>query len=253
MQKAARMAALEEELEMKTCALKDRMNDLEDQRSALTQTISCMEELLNEQCSSFNQNIEVTLQRASDLNIQLEPETNTLLNVAEHIGNLGFHVWEAMKTLVKYTPVSLDPNTRTPWLILSKDLTCVRDRSTVKVPANPEKFQGPWVLGSEGFSRGSHSWDVAVPMEDWWVGVAPEAVSRYDPPRRGLGRSLQPLRRILLPPSWPGRRPARCPVDLQPPSDFRHGQRRALFFVFQTKTHTSTQSRTLSGKERTPF
>ena len=55
MQKAARMAALEEELEMKTCALKDRMNDLEDQRSALTQTISCMEELLNEQCSSFNQ------------------------------------------------------------------------------------------------------------------------------------------------------------------------------------------------------
>ncbi|XP_062323262.1 E3 ubiquitin-protein ligase TRIM35-like isoform X2 [Osmerus eperlanus] len=182
MQKAARMAALEEELEVKTRALKDRMNGLEDKRSALTQTISCIEELLNAQDSSFNQNIEVTLQRASDLNIQSEPETNTLLNVAKHIGNLAFHVWEEMKTLVKYTPVTLDPNTPTPWLILSKDLTSVRDRITVKVPPNPERFEGPWVLGSEGFSQGSHSWDVAVPMEDWWVGVAPEAVSRYDPP-----------------------------------------------------------------------
>ncbi|XP_067097377.1 uncharacterized protein [Osmerus mordax] len=111
MQKAARMAALEEELEVKTRALKDRMNGLEDKRSALTQTISCIEELLNAQDSSFNQqNIEVTLQRASDLNIQLEPETNTLLNVAKHIGNLGFHVWEEMKTLVKYTPVTLGPS-----------------------------------------------------------------------------------------------------------------------------------------------
>ncbi|XP_061078464.1 E3 ubiquitin-protein ligase TRIM35-like, partial [Conger conger] len=109
-----------------------------------------------------------------------EKVSGALIDVAKHLGNLKYRVWEKMLGTVQYTPVTLDPNTAHPDLSLSEDLTSVRDSDEKQqVPDNPERFDW-WgcVLGSEGFSSGRHCWDVEVGGGDWFVGVVKESISR---------------------------------------------------------------------------
>lgn len=82
----------------------------------------------------------------------------------------------------------LDPNTANSQLVLSEDLTCVRDRDEqeeedvdgVQLPDNPERFDRcPCVLGSVGYSTGTHIWDVDVGDSTFWMlGVTTESVKR---------------------------------------------------------------------------
>ncbi|KAG5830032.1 hypothetical protein ANANG_G00319020, partial [Anguilla anguilla] len=107
--------------------------------------------------------------------------SGALIDVAKHLGNLKFRVWEKMLEMVQYTPVVLDPNTAAPWLSLSDDLTTVRHTGTEqKYPDNPERFElCVFVLGSEGFTSGTHSWEVKVGNKlGWDIGVAKESISR---------------------------------------------------------------------------
>ncbi|XP_061098795.1 zinc-binding protein A33-like, partial [Conger conger] len=108
-----------------------------------------------------------------------EKVSGALIDVANHLGNLKYRVWEKMGT-VQYTPVTLDPNIAHPKLSLSEDLTSVRySDEKQQVPDNPERFVGcRLVLGSEGFSSGRHCWDVEVGGGDWQVGVVKESISR---------------------------------------------------------------------------
>lgn len=69
----------------------------------------------------------------------------------------------------------LDPNTAGDLLILSDDLTTIKDSyGRQNLPNNPDRH---WscVLGSEGFDSGTFSWDVQVGKHKYWdIGVTTE-------------------------------------------------------------------------------
>lgn len=77
--------------------------------------------------------------------------------------------------------VVLDPNTASPWLRLSPDLTSiVQSQERLTTPDNPERFDPcVFVMGAEGFTTGKHRWDVEVGSNpSWIVGVCKESVPR---------------------------------------------------------------------------
>lgn len=78
-------------------------------------------------------------------------------------------------------PVVFDPNTSSPCLSVSADLTAIRESSELlPIPANPERFDPcTFVLGAEGYTSGKHRWDVNVgDSPSWIVGVCKESVAR---------------------------------------------------------------------------
>uniref|UniRef100_A0A493U465 Ig-like domain-containing protein n=1 Tax=Anas platyrhynchos platyrhynchos TaxID=8840 RepID=A0A493U465_ANAPP len=82
-------------------------------------------------------------------------------------------------------PVTLDPRTAHPQLVVSQDNSSVRCESEwQQVPDTPERFDRWWcVLGREEFREGRHCWMVVVEVERlkysrWAVGVAKASVER---------------------------------------------------------------------------
>ncbi|XP_078496454.1 E3 ubiquitin-protein ligase TRIM58-like [Lissotriton helveticus] len=80
--------------------------------------------------------------------------------------------------------VTLDPDTASPWLLLSEGGRRVRGTDTAQpLPDTPKRFTyiyWPCVVGSEGFTTGRHYWEVQLLQEGeaWRVGVAAESVNR---------------------------------------------------------------------------
>ncbi|XP_064197540.1 E3 ubiquitin-protein ligase TRIM35-like [Anguilla rostrata] len=182
-EEAARITALREEEEQKSQMMKENIEKMTEEISSLSEQIRAIEQELGAEDVSFLQSYKDTQNRAQCTLADPEKVSGALIDVAKHLGNLKYRVWEKMLGTVQYTPVTLDPNTAHPNLSLSEDLTSVRrSDERQQVPDNPERFDGRWcVLGSEGFSSGRHCWDVEVGDDDWVVGVAKESISRKGP------------------------------------------------------------------------
>lgn len=174
----SRLAELREEQRRQAHSLNPELENIREQLSSLSQSIHAVEQQLQRDSGAFLTHYSLTQSQASQPHPQ--PGSGLLINQARVLGNLGFKVWEKMRGLVQYSPVILDPNTAERSMYLSEDLTSVRHGEAQTLPSNPERFTNePMVLGSEGFSSGTHQWDVEVgDLPTWDIGVVQESIDR---------------------------------------------------------------------------
>ncbi|XP_058873554.1 zinc-binding protein A33-like isoform X2 [Acipenser ruthenus] len=177
----ARIAALRRERIQKGRIMKKKIEKLTREISSLSDKIRVIEEELEAEDIFFLQKNKDT-QRRAECTLQ-DPQcvSGALIDVAEHLGSLKYKVWEKMLGIVQYTPVTLDPNTAHPDLILSEDLISVRrGDERQQLPDNPERcLNYTGVLGSEGFTSGKHCWDVELGSNNqWYLGVTKESSQR---------------------------------------------------------------------------
>ncbi|XP_026198445.1 tripartite motif-containing protein 35-like [Anabas testudineus] len=181
----SRLAALREEEEQKGKTISREMKRIEEQISSLSDSICAVEEELHKHNVPFLSSYKDTQTRARAQSSLSDPQllSGALIDVAKHLGNLSFRVWENMKDKVHFSPVILDPNTASGWLHLSDDLTSVRCGDKYQqLPDNPERNTNYTnVLGSEVFSSGKHSWEVEVgDHPHWTVGLVKDSVDKKE-------------------------------------------------------------------------
>uniref|UniRef100_A0A3B4FSY8 B30.2/SPRY domain-containing protein n=1 Tax=Pundamilia nyererei TaxID=303518 RepID=A0A3B4FSY8_9CICH len=169
---------LKEEEESRLAALRE---EEEQKGRTISREMKMIEEQLQKHSVPFLSSYKDTQSRAQSSVSDPQLVSGALIDVAKHLGNLSFRVWEKMKEKVHFSPVILDPNTANACLCLSDDLTSVRlgDKKQ-QLPDNPERnTYYITVFGYESFSSGKHSWEVEVgDHPSYFVGLAKESVER---------------------------------------------------------------------------
>ncbi|XP_043531532.1 erythroid membrane-associated protein-like [Chiloscyllium plagiosum] len=147
-------------------------------------------------------------------------------------------------------PLTLDPDTANPWLVLTESGTSVQDGEARQagVLDNPERFQvSHCVLASRGFSSGQHYWEVEVGRKEAWdLGLATQSVNRKAKVRGVPNAGHWSLSRLgrteYQAVDWS---PPPQPVELGPELTvvgvyLRYGQGRLSFFDAERRLHLHT-------------
>ncbi|KAK7880193.1 hypothetical protein WMY93_033139 [Mugilogobius chulae] len=191
-EKELHLQKLREEKTLKTRRIKLELKNIEAKVASLSERIQSVEQQLQSESSDPLREPDLT-----------PPGSELMIDEAKVLGNLRCKIWSKMKTTAKYSPVILDPNTANETLHLSEDLTSVRqtDVPDLKIPLNPERFTCySSVLGSEGFSSGTHQWDVEVgDHPEWTIGLVKESVNRGDKQETGPAQNyIGPLGKLQV-------------------------------------------------------
>ncbi|XP_013996821.2 E3 ubiquitin-protein ligase TRIM35 [Salmo salar] len=101
----ASVATLREEEEQKSQMMKEKIKEMNIQISSLSDTIRAIEEEMRSEDISLPLNYKTTVKRARFTLPDPQLVSGALIDVAKHLGNLQFRVWEKMQGIVKYTPV----------------------------------------------------------------------------------------------------------------------------------------------------
>lgn len=180
-EEALRLRALAAEEEEKITALQELNDKTTKDIAALKQLIDSLKKEMGNEDLPLLRNFKESKSKARWGGEDPCLGEGCLLDMGKHVGALSFKIWKNMQTHVNFNPVVLDPNTASPWLSLSADLTSVKESSErLTVPDNPERFDPcVFVLGAEGYTSGKHKWDISVgDHPKWVVGVCKESVPR---------------------------------------------------------------------------
>uniref|UniRef100_UPI00398EE670 zinc-binding protein A33-like n=1 Tax=Pristiophorus japonicus TaxID=55135 RepID=UPI00398EE670 len=169
------------EKEKNSREMEGRIEKITEEISSLSVIVQDIEHELSEQDSvKFLTKFPETEKRAKRT-LPEPQQVSPLINVGKYIGSLQYRVWRKMLTVINTAPVTLDPNTASPYLVLSTSLHRVKNTEIwQQLPDNPERFDScVSVLGAEGFTSGTPLWEVEVGEKTGWdVGVVKETITR---------------------------------------------------------------------------
>ncbi|XP_066516603.1 E3 ubiquitin-protein ligase TRIM35-like [Hoplias malabaricus] len=170
-----KISALREEEERKTEYVEE---SVKHQLESLLGKVRYVEDQLENDDITFMQNYAQLLQRAQYNAPDPQLDSGTLIDVAKHLGNLRYEVWEKMKSTCSFYPVVLDPNSAPTDFSISDNLACV-EKSTHIHPCPGPHQRSQVVLGFKGYRYGFHCWDVEVgDSRHWTIGVCSRSAAR---------------------------------------------------------------------------
>uniref|UniRef100_K7FZA1 Tripartite motif containing 35 n=1 Tax=Pelodiscus sinensis TaxID=13735 RepID=K7FZA1_PELSI len=175
------LSELQEEARCKRGLIEGKIKKLSEDSDALLHEVNQLQADLKEDDLSFLRKHKNRKRRIACT--AEEPEAippGMLVDVPKFLGSLQYNVWKKMLDIITVVPFSFDPNSAAGWLSVSSNLTSVTNGSYKLLVDNPERFSSaPCILGSQGFSKGSHVWEVDLGgLTNWRVGVAKERSGR---------------------------------------------------------------------------
>ncbi|XP_043534237.1 zinc-binding protein A33-like [Chiloscyllium plagiosum] len=177
---------LKQEKKKKTLLMKGKIEKITKEIAVLSASIQEVQQLLGEEDHVWflRRYPEMVKSCRVKRSTPAPVKTGPVVNVEKAIGSLQYRVWKKMLTVISTAPVTLDPCTAHPYLLLSEEFTSVRHTTKrQQSPSDsPQRFDPCLcVLGREGFTSGEHHWEVMVGQKtEWDVGVVRESISRKE-------------------------------------------------------------------------